>query len=108
MDFREKGKWIYAMKGPEGEEAWASFTFEQIEPLSAIEGQDSFTDEEGNINEGFPRMYWRTEFSENELGTLIENKIVARSKEDLQTLLSMGFKEGYEMGLDNLEEYLTK
>ncbi|MFD2967168.1 SRPBCC family protein [Sphingobacterium bambusae] len=108
MDFSEGGQWLYSMQGPEGEETWSLCSYEEIEPLSYFEGKDAFCDEHGNPNHDFPSIHWRTEFSENELGTLVENHLRAKSADDLQQLVNLGFREGFEMGQNNLEAWLTK
>src|SRR6187551_1570350 len=48
MDFREGGAWLYYMQGPEGERHFCRADYLKIAALKKFEGQDSFTDEEGN------------------------------------------------------------
>lgn len=106
--FTEGGHWLYAMVGPEGEHMWSICSYEEIEPLSYFEGADSFCDENGVVNSDFGTVHWRTEFSENEIGTLVENKLSDNTPKHIQQLLEMGFKEGFEMGLNNLEKWLAE
>mgnify|MGYP003575589594 CR=1 FL=1 len=106
MEFREGGRWIYSMRAPEREIIWSVMAYEEIEHLSSFEARDCFCDEHGIVSIDLPHMHWRTEFSENELGTLLENHIRSKSAGDLQRLIDMGFRDGYLMGLSNLESLL--
>ncbi|KGE13422.1 SRPBCC family protein [Sphingobacterium deserti] len=107
MDFREGGEWLYSMNGPDGEVAWSRCSYGEIELLSYFEGKDNFCDEHGQPNADMPSMHWRTEFSENEMGTRVENHLRAKSAEDLSQLVDMGFREGFEMGQNNLGDWLA-
>lgn len=106
FDFKEGGRWHYCMKGPEGEETWGLFFYEEIEPLAFYRGNDKFADEDGHIQNDFPGMHWQVEFQENELGTLVDIHIQGESADDIQKHIEMGFREGFEMGLNNLDELL--
>jgi uncharacterized protein YndB with AHSA1/START domain len=108
MDFREGGEWLYSMNGPEGEKVWSHCAYGEIEPLSYFEAKDNFCDENGKPTGDMPSMNWRTEFSENEIGTRVENRIRTKSAADLSQLVDMGFREGFEMGQNNLEDWLAK
>jgi uncharacterized protein YndB with AHSA1/START domain len=48
-DFREGGKYLYAMRDPEGNDYWSTGEFLEIAPLERIVYTDSFADAEGNI-----------------------------------------------------------
>ena len=49
IDFREGGKYLYAMRDPEGNDYWSTGKFVAIAPLSRIVYTDSFADAEGNV-----------------------------------------------------------
>ena len=51
---------------------------------------------------------WTNDFSEKEDVTTVNIKIRFDKIEDLEKLVEMGFKEGFTMGLQNLDEYLEK
>src|SRR5262245_30638420 len=55
MDFRDGGKWMYAMVGPEGEEHWCIAEYSNIKNKSKFSVFDAFTDKDGNINASMPR-----------------------------------------------------
>jgi uncharacterized protein YndB with AHSA1/START domain len=107
MDFREGGRWIYAMMGPEGEQHWALAEYRKIVPLKSIEALDAFGDEAGNINTEFPRMNWTIAFKSSSAGTKVEIEIKFSSKGDLEKIIEMGFQEGFTAAHDNLDELLA-
>ena len=49
IDFRVGGKWLSAMRGPDGKDLWSTGTYREIVPLERIVSTDSFADESGNI-----------------------------------------------------------
>ena len=55
-----------------------------------------------------PRMKWESRFSERDGGTLVRTRIDFDSTEDLEKIVTMGFKEGFTTGLDQLDELLAK
>lgn len=106
QDFRVGGKWLYAMVGPENEEHWASFQYDQIENESFFSGKDAFTDSEGNVNKDMPASHWKITFEEIGDKTIVRNYCSYESEEILHQFLDMGFKEGYESGMSNLDNLL--
>lgn len=104
MDFKEGGRWIYTMTGPEGEEHWALADFKSITPLKSFSVLDAFCDENGNINTNLPRSVWIVEFSETQASTLVSIEIKYDSLNDLEKYIEMGFKEGFTAALENLDE----
>lgn len=95
------------MLGPEGEEHRAWFDYSAIEPLVSFSGRDSFCDSDGNINKDFPGSQWKSEFSEQGDKTLVSVLLSFNELADLEKLIEMGFKEGFDMGLNNLDELLS-
>ncbi len=104
MDFREGGKWIYAMRGPEGEEHWSLAQYISIQPKNYFKAMDAFCDSEGNINEDFPQARWDVSFQEKNENTLVIIQLNFETLEDLEKLVEMGFKEGFTMAMENLDE----
>ncbi len=107
MDFREGGMWLYYMESPQGEKHYCLNHYKKIVPLKNFSGLDAFCDEKGNINTEFPRTVWNNTFIEtsNDITTV---SIVAQYEklEDLEKIISLGFKEGFTMALGNLDQYL--
>jgi len=107
MDFREGGSWVYAMVGPDGSQHWAKAEYKKIVTNKSFETLDAFCDENGNINTEFPRMNWKTVFHPSPVGTKVEIEILYSSKEDIEKIIEMGFKEGFAAAHDNLDELLA-
>jgi uncharacterized protein YndB with AHSA1/START domain len=108
MDFRDGGTWNYAMVGPEGEIHWCRVDFKKIEPLVSYSGDDYFTDESGKKNPDLPVMHWKNSFYSRGETTQVESEIEFDSKEDMNKIIEMGFKEGFAMAHGNLDELLGK
>ncbi len=108
MDFRVGGRRLYAMVGPEGEEHWAFFDYEQIHPPDFFSGIDGFADAEGNIKKEMPRMRWEVSFSDKGSTTLVTSLITLDDLTQLETIIKMGFKEGFTIALDGLDELMSR
>ena len=108
MDFRTGGFWLYAMKGPNNEVHWARVDYKSIEKLKNFQAADYFCDENGNKNDELPNMNWDNQFSKTADGTRVVVNISFKSEADIRAILDMGFKEGFEMALGNLDELLEK
>lgn len=106
MDFREGGSWHYRMVGPESDCHWCRADYEHIDPQVTFSGLDAFCDEEGNINTAFPRAHWTNRFSEKEDITTVSIVIAYQSLADLEKIVSLGFKEGFAMAMENLDQYI--
>jgi uncharacterized protein YndB with AHSA1/START domain len=108
MDFRVGGYWLYAMVGPDNTKHWARADYTDINPKKSFSVTDSFCDENGNKNNSAPSMKWKNSFSEKGEGTDVTVEISFDRAEDLQTILDMGFEQGFTAGLNQLEELLKR
>lgn len=108
LDLRVGGYWLYAMVGPENETHWARFDYERIDVERGYSGEDAFCDEAGNINTDFDRMHWDNVFSEAEGRTRVDITVTVGSWDTLEKIIQMGFKEGFTMGLDQLDALLKE
>lgn len=106
MDFREGGCWLYAMIAPDGMAHWCRADYQKIDTLKSFSGLDAFCDENGNINEDFPRSLWTNKFSEAAQTTTVNIEIAYKTLEDLEKIIELGFKEGFTMALGNLDQYI--
>jgi uncharacterized protein YndB with AHSA1/START domain len=106
QDFREGGLWIYCMVGPEGERHWCLFEYKTIIPQKSYSGMDAFCDENAVINPEMPRMNWNNRFNAKGDSTVVNCEISFDQLADLEKIIEMGFKEGFTMGLENLDAYL--
>ena len=104
MEFREGGKWFYAMVGPDGTETWVRVDFRKISPLKSFTAVDVFCDEKGNTNTDLPGMEWKCEFNKTNSGTAVKIELTFSSEADLNKIVEMGFEEGFTSALTNLDE----
>lgn len=103
MDFKEGGRRLYAMVGPEGEEHWAIADFTSISPKTNFKYLDAFSDSEGNLNNEFPRSNWNVTFSEEGDRTFVDIVIKHDKLSDLEAIIQMGFKEGFTIAMEGLD-----
>jgi uncharacterized protein YndB with AHSA1/START domain len=108
MDFREGGRWLYNMTGPEGEIHWSLADYKTIDAKKSFRALDAFCDEDGNIKEDWGRSDWNNSFSADGERTTVTIQITFDKLETLENHIQMGFKEGFTAGLDNLDELLEK
>ena len=106
MDFREGGMWLYAMVSPENEKHWCKNDYHKIDTHKSYSGLDAFCDESGSINTDMPRTLWINVFSVTGENTLVSIAAKYDTLEDLEKIISLGFKEGFTMALGNLDELL--
>ncbi len=106
MDFKEGGHWLYAMVGPDGSKHWCRADYKSINPLKSFSGLDAFCDENGNVNDTFPRSLWLNEFIDSSNSTIVNIEITYNELSDLEKIIELGFKEGFTMALKNLDELL--
>jgi uncharacterized protein YndB with AHSA1/START domain len=108
MDFSEGGRWLYAMVGPQGERHWATKNYLKIAPRKSYTVRNLFCDENGKVDPATTGSTWVDSFVETQGITLVTNDIRCDSLAHLETQIKMGFKEGFTMGLGNLEELLAR
>ncbi|MCU0429320.1 MAG: SRPBCC domain-containing protein [Cytophagaceae bacterium] len=106
MNFSVGGRWHYSMVSPQGERHWCLFEYESIEKEQSYSGLDAFCDEQANIQTGHPRMHWTNTFHNNEGGTMVRCLIRFNQLSDLETIMTMGFQEGFSMAIENLDAYI--
>ncbi|MBN9380354.1 MAG: SRPBCC domain-containing protein [Chitinophagaceae bacterium] len=106
MDFREGGHWLYAMISPEDVAQWCRIDFKKVTPKKSFSGLVAFCNEEGNVDTGLPRSVWTNVFSEGPNTTTVSIKVEYENLTDLETIIQMGFKEGFAMAMTNLDRYI--
>lgn len=110
MDFREGGMWLYEMFNTESENQqechWCKNDYIKIVYQSMFSGLDAFCDENGIVNPEMPRTQWTNEFHENGEKTLVTITAQYDSLVDLEKIIALGFKEGFTMALENLDQYI--
>ena len=107
MDFRDGGVWLYAMVGPDATEHWCRADYQNIAHRHSYSAHDAFCDENGVINSSFPRALWNNTFTEQGGTTTVDIVIQYEQLSDLEKIIELGFKEGFSMALENLDQYLA-
>ena len=108
MDFREGGRWVYCMVGPEGERHWCLNDYYTIDPEVSYSGLDAFCNEDVVINPALPRSLWKNHFEDKEGHTLVNIEVKYEKLSELEAIIQMGFKEGFTMALENLDGLLAE
>lgn len=107
MNFEAGGRRFYAMVWPEGQEYWGLKKYTLINPKTNIKWLSSFTDKDENINTDLPTSEWDLNFSEQNGITKVSIVIKNESLADIETIIKMGFKEGFTMTLNELGNLLS-
>jgi uncharacterized protein YndB with AHSA1/START domain len=107
MDFREGGRWLYAMISPENVARWGLVQFVEIRPKSSFSSRNSFCDENGNpLQTGFVSSLTTNTFEAGQGRTTVHVAKQMGSLAEIEKFLAMGFKEGFTLVMSNLEELL--
>jgi uncharacterized protein YndB with AHSA1/START domain len=107
IDFREGGRWLYAMISQENENPsrYSLVDFIEIHPKTDFSTRNCFADEKGNQKgNGFSLV--KNSFTPGPETTTV---LIEKKFDDLATLEMMatgGYKEGVAGGYANLDEYL--
>lgn len=107
MDFREGGRWMYYMQGPEGERHYCLVDYRSIVPQNSFTGIDAFCDEKGNMLPDMPSMDWKVVFGKSGSGTRVNVEIIFPTEADMEKIVEMGFQEGFAAAHQNLDEVLA-
>lgn len=107
LDFREGGRWLYCMISPQNDVHWCYADYQAIDSKHSFSWIDAFCDENGVKNNTLPGTAWNNEFKATGETTTVHITISHERLEDLEAIIAMGFKEGFTMGLGNLDELLA-
>lgn len=106
MDFKVGGRRFYAMVNAEGAEvAWQVFRYTSITPNSNFKCLSVFVDQDETPL--MPGANWDLTFSEQNEITKVNISIHFESLEELKKMIEMGFKEGFTVTLDELNNLLN-
>ncbi len=105
MDFREGGRWLYAMVSPENVARYSLVQYIEIQPKSSFSTRNSFSDENGNsISSAFSLV--KNIFKAGAEKTTVHVEKVFDDLSTLEMMATNGFKEGTAAGFNNLDDYL--
>lgn len=105
MNFEPGGRRFYAMVSPEGMERWSVQQYIAISPKTHYKFLNAFSDEHENLE--LPGSEWELTFSEENGRTKVSVTIYNESLERMERMIEMGFKEGFMMTLNSLEDLLA-
>jgi uncharacterized protein YndB with AHSA1/START domain len=106
MDFKVGGRRFYAMVSPEGAENWQVQKYTSITPKTNFKYFSAFADKDENPS--LPGSDWDLSFTEQGGITKVSIVIKNDSLERMEKMIEMGFREGFTMTLNYLEEVLKK
>jgi len=105
MDFKVGGRRFYAMVSPDGHEHWSIQDYTAISPKSNFSYLNAFADKDENPQ--LPGSNWDLSFSEQNGMTKVSIIIHNDSRERMEKMIEMGFKEGFSMTLNELDSLLA-
>ena len=94
------------MVSPDGDERWAVQKYTSITPKTNFKFFNAFADKDENLE--LPGSDWDLNFSEQDGKTKVSISIYNESLERMERVIAMGFQQGAEAQLQNLEELLEK
>jgi uncharacterized protein YndB with AHSA1/START domain len=104
MNFEVGGRRFYAMVSPEGQERWIIQEYTSITPKTNFKMFNAFADKDENPE--LPGSDWDFNFSEQGAITTVNITIYNESLARMEKMIEMGFKEGYAMCMQILEDLL--
>tara|TARA_R110002020_G_scaffold97708_5_gene233192 strand:- start:16709 stop:17209 length:501 start_codon:yes stop_codon:yes gene_type:complete len=105
MDFKVGGRRFYAMVSPEGVDiGWHIQEYTSISPKTNFKFLSVFADKDENRQ--LPGSDWDLNFSELNGTTTVHISIYNESRERMEKMIEMGFKEGFTMTLNELGKLL--
>ncbi len=105
MNFEVGGRRFYAMVSPEGQERWQVQKFTSISPKTNFKMSAAFADKDEKPE--LPGSDWDLNFSEQNGTTKVIINIHNESLARMEKMIEMGFKEGFTMTLDYLDQLLS-
>ncbi|MBU6342687.1 MAG: SRPBCC domain-containing protein [Bacteroidetes bacterium] len=107
MDFREGGRWLYAMVSSEQVAGWSLVEFIEIQPKLSFTTRNAFCDENGNPKESNVTSSLTTQTFKAEAGkTTVQIVKKMADLSELEHFVAMGYQEGIQAVMLNLEALL--
>jgi len=104
MNFELGGRRFYAMVSPEGQERWSIQKYTSINPKTNFKLLNAFADKDENPE--LPGSEWDLNFSGQNVTTIVTVTIYNESLARMEKMIETGFKEGFTMTLNYLEQLL--
>ncbi len=104
MDFKVGGRRFYAMVSPDGQEMWQLQQYTSITPKTNLKFFSVFADKDETPH--LTGSNWDLNFTEQNGITKVVISIYNESLERMEKMIEMGFKEGFTMTLNELDNIL--
>lgn len=99
------GEWRYYMLGPNGERNYILATYQLVLAPQQFQITHQFAlDETFTLDPSIPQSQWDAHFSELDGETLVKITIQYQDAQSMETIISMGFVEGFTMAHTNLDQ----
>lgn len=108
IDFRIGGRWHYCLRGASGEEHWGLAVYREIVAPERIVYRHTLADAEGNSVRGMPANVTTLTLDEVAGGTQLTAYVAFESAAELNNVLRVGMRAGFEQSLEHLEEYVSR
>ncbi len=105
MEFKVGGRRFYAMVSPEGQEMWQLQQYTSITPKTNFKFLSVFADKDEQPH--LPGSNWDLNFNEEKGITKVSISIFNESLERMEKMIEMGFKEGFTMTLNELDNLIS-
>ena len=100
------GEVRYFMTGPEGERHWGMWRVTAVDPPTGLQFDDLATDANGEPTADLPVTRVIVRLTERDDGTRMTMRSTFASREDLETWLSTGTREGQELAIAQMDGLL--
>ncbi len=107
MDFKVGGQRLYAMVGPDGKEQYQVQAYTAVNPKTNFKYTSSFSDQDGHVDPQWPGSQWDLNFAERGGITTVTINIYNESLARMEKMIEMGFRQGFEATIQNLDELLA-
>jgi uncharacterized protein YndB with AHSA1/START domain len=101
------GRSVYKMTGPEGDEHFGRWDWTSVDAPHAFEVDDTFADENGEVNTDLPSTRMVFAFDETATGCRLTTTSHFDSLEQLTQLLEMGMLDGTKQAMTQIDDVLA-
>jgi len=101
------GRSVYKMTGPEGDEHYGRWDWTSVDAPRTFEVDDTFADENGEINTDLPSTRMVFAFEETSNGSRLVTTSHFDSLEQLEQLLEMGMLDGTKEAMTQIDDVLA-
>ena len=105
-DLTPGGEARYFMTGPEGA-MWGAWRVRAVHPPTSLEFTDGFAETDGTPIAEMPAFTVRVRLTEGDGGTRMEMHLTFESRQDMETMVTMGTVEGLQQAVGQIDGLLA-